>query len=565
MPDDTDVTQYLEDVQFPIIQLNNNCPPNFRQRLIKPHDGVEKSMKVLEQIPTSLQEQVDGYVHSSEVRETKLVYGGVNKLGLKPPKETDYALEFLQFARYAIDAPKDDEGNILTHDADLSIANQLRQGGTDSSAGYVPTKRNGLINFSSKRHNLYAAAAVNEHDKRMTGALPAIPHQVFAKGEVIKKNKAVRTIQIQGQSNYLIDKLTSCPTNRLTTGIAIGIKTIQGGYLRLFLNLFFQFVLLGMGEWSEFTEWLKNCGAHESDKTSWESSTNEQDGMPYLLNEVMKLDKISYFDKKLYARCLADYANPLISFGKKGYFAKWRIASGTFRTSDGNSNRHRGNNLMVCDLISMRTRINCGCHYCSIADFTVSEDILKFKRLAFIMGDDYLSPSCGKDKEFDELMDRLCGTTTKTELKSFFDPSNSAEFLRRRFSLTPEGQIMTYRDAGRMLAKLTMGKARSNLDYFSQALLSARYEAGDNDYLQDLLEEASSELEHATRQGKGEKVLESYKSATPQVSDIPLHTTFQKNDVYNNESFFAGPYQKSMIDRQFYERCKTGYEWEISK
>ncbi len=569
MDDAPPINQDLADqVCFPIIHLPGDCRPKLNLKKPVTDPNVSPALEaILESVTQKERDDIEKFHHSALENDPVLSSAGSIKLGTKSPMKTNRRLAFMQFVRRAIDAPEE-QGKILRHTLDLSADMQLEVDGNSASAGFVPTKRSKIqIGLGTKRHNKWASVAVNEHDRHMN-VLPAIPHQQFKKSEVIKKGKDTRTIQIQGQSNYIIDKLSTGPPNRPATGIAVGLKSTQGGYQKLAVNWYLQYIKDRPGaSWNDFLDFLEKQGFAELDKKGWEASTQEQDGLPYIMDEISKVEGYTNnTDKKLHARALADYCNPLISLGTWGFFASWRVASGTYRTSQGNSERHRMMVIMVCDLIEMAKRGCQSCFYCNNLKVEYDFDplILKMRRVAAILGDDFLAPAFSNDEEeyFGETMDRLCGTTTTGGVEPAFG-EDGAEFLRRRMVRTEEGSIITQRETVRVLAKIVHGQAKTNAMIFNQALLSARYEAGANKRLQDILLAAHKAVILPEGDTPTENMLfQSYQKSTPQVADMPVCTGFSGNDVCNMEKLFTKNYVEQFIDNQFYSEYRTGLEWE---
>lgn len=576
-PENNAVTQALKDqVVFDKVTLPGDCIPKARLQPPITDANVKKALDALEEVlPKELQDKIDEFEHSGDVTDPARLQAGMVKLGTLPPKKTDRRLMFLQFVRKAIDAPKGSDNQILKVNLDLSAEKQLELSGSSSAAGHVPTHRNKLQKgFGSKRVNKWAAVSVNEHDRLAKGPLPSLPCQLILKPEPLKNTKDVRAIQIQSYSNYIIDSLTAAVPPRHSTGVALGVKTTRGGYQRLLYPWYKQYVkTYSEDTWDDFVNWLQLVDADELDKKSWEATTHEQDGLPYLMNEIARVGTYACnSDLLLHARALADYANPLISMGTWGFFATWRVASGTMRTSEGNSERHRSMNIMTCDLIELAQNGCEECPYCTkiskadLGDLLFDSHILKMRRHAWILGDDFLAPAFGgpEDNFFKIKMDLFNGTITTGGTKSFFG-DDAAEFLRRRLVLTNEKSVVTQKETSRALAKITKGSARSNAFIFDQALKSARYEAGANKELQDYLSviAANFDLPEGCTDVENTQ-LNGYKQATPVVADLPDQDNFNMNDVINMEKIFVNNFVNSHIDMQFYEDFRTGLEWERS-
>lgn len=548
-------------LKFKIVRTPYDVQPNRRLQKPKPEPEVQHAInQVRESLPEELLFKIDEYQHASCVSDPVQRVEGEIKLGLKPPKEGNYRLEFMQFVTHVLNAPRKN-GKLIKAEVDLSVERQFEVPASSSNAGYVPTVKTANID---KRTGKNAAIAINERDRRLGGIPPCIPHKTFYKDEVLKKGKNPRAIQIQSQPDYILDSLADRGFTSMMLGHALGAKTLDGGFKQLFITWFLQYRTATGAGWDSFIEFLKSEGAHESDKTGWESSTNKDDCMAFVTAYLATLN-IQHQDRSIFARALAGYINPLICLGKHGFFASFRVPSGTQRTSYGNTRRHSAMNVMVVDIIDCVNNgpLDCTCPYCTIIEYDTSVIFnnlnIKLKRLAMILGDDYLSVSCGKeqDAKFDSIMDRLCGTETRTVTVPFFkepkgfDDEGSCEFLRKSFYVDHQNNIRTYRKSARVLAKLFYGRPTTNKALWSQSVLSARYEAGCHPALQNVL----LQLQNVKNDYEcDEKLIDRKKRGTPQVSDVPDPLLFYWKDAANREGGFLDPLVRAIMDNHLYRK-----------
>lgn len=119
-------------------------------------------------------------------------------------------------------------------------------------------------------------------------------------------------------------------------------------------------------DWNQFLDWLSGIDINESDKSAWESSTNEVDGLIFIISLLCRINFNK--DEKLLQRALADYINPPVQInGNRVFFAPWRIASGTYLTAYGNTERHRSMNFWMADFLETHGSYgndNCVCTVC---------------------------------------------------------------------------------------------------------------------------------------------------------------------------------------------------------
>lgn len=268
-----------------------------------------------------------------------------------------------------------------------------------------------------------------QHEKKIPGCLPYHP---CAKPEVIRAGKKVRTIQVESQANVIVlkhyfDNVVTVDKD-VGSGQAIGLSTINGDFKTIIFCWYEIFLrYYPKTDWNTFLEYLATVVINESDKTAWESSTNEVDGVVYIISLLARIntDGINSEVICLLQRALADYMCPGIQIsGERVFFSPWRIASGSYLTSHGNTYRHRSMNDYVCDFIETHGgygRVGCFCKVC--IKFGVGPRVdameLDFMRAAYILGDDYLA-ICTHPQLFNDILDFVFGTTTTTEPKNFF-------------------------------------------------------------------------------------------------------------------------------------------------
>nr|QFR59051.1 MAG: putative RNA dependent RNA polymerase [Dongxihu virus] len=438
------------------------------------------------------------WVHSSEVKDPNLIAPGFNKLALKPPHPYNRDVAAMLLLQ-AIVRQKQQYGP-AKHEVDLTpkrlASCDANQG---SAAGIIPVKPvPGIMGrLTGKKGTMHTSAYAVNLANRLNDSIPrSIPYKVFLKGEVIKKGKPVRGIQNESLASYEILHLSEPERQEVRLGNAIGM----GGSNKTFASIFVVWYVVYQEEtgksWHDFVEFLADSGAHESDKVGWEASTNMTDCLPRLI-VLLNEKKFKTPDcKKLYVAAVTDSHFPFVYLHKEQFQCPARVPSGTYFTSKGNTARHRSMNDYGCNYVYQHENKlglkGCKCYGCELMrgheafGTSISSLLLKLRRKAFILGDDYLSVSWGIvcDDFFDTLMDRTFGTETKTEKKAFFD---DAEFLRKSFKRGEENTITWYRKPERVLAKIYHGDFLCSPQRFAEALTSYKYEAGDNPKLIDCI------------------------------------------------------------------------------
>lgn len=457
--------------------------------------------------PAMFEKVRDDWISSPLIRSSDKLATTFNKLATKSPVPLDRDVArrclLLQIRQHKIINGDKAKQHLAFTPAALAASND--NGG--SASGILPVvAAPGMGRVKGTKDDMHpAAVSVNVRD-RITDEIPkSLPFRPFPKEEVLKQGKGVRGIQNESLANYqILNMADKCKESQIHLGNAIGIGSSSTNYGVMFFIWYRIFVKhQPKATWEEFLDYVEIMGAHESDKTSWEATTGINDGLPTLIVDMATKTFETPGDRRLYVRAVSDCYNPFIYVDKGGFFAPFRVPSGTRRTSSKNTERHR---LMVLHNVSwikshgcMLGNIDCGCAIC--CEFgthpafgeTISRMDLELREKAFILGDDFISISWGyqKDDFFDKLMDRCFGTITKTEIKEMFE---DAEFLRKKFRRNPDQSITWYRDAERVLAKLYHGAMLSDEQRLGDALLSYKFEAGDNKHLISVLDSIRSRL-----------------------------------------------------------------------
>lgn len=543
-------------IKFPLVSSVNVPLSSSDMRRVKAAVEVKP---LIEGLSTS------GFVHSSNVVDPELVAGGYSSLAEKPTVPLDLEVLWLMFVRTAVYLPEDDKGNIRVDDLHITAKEMADLSCTDVSAGYVPTTGRDCDKVGSKKDKKYAAIALNVRDGFASGLPGNIPHRPFLKPEVIKVGKKVRGIQVQSIADWMVCSLSmrggyGC----IGAGDAQCVSITGGGYREIFISWYYNYRHYTGGSWSDFLDWLSDVGLNESDKKSWEASTNETDCLDYVISEFLTINDVDLFSSRLYLRSIVGYMNPFISLGRVGFYAPFRVASGTRRTTAGNTRRHLKMVLWVSDYIDIHSyRLgdpDCGCGVCervkdqSWFGDTVSELEMAFLRMPVVLGDDYMCPAV-VPHALGFIMDLVFGTETVTEvLPPFADPGGrSAEFLRRRCRRQGE-EITFYRDSARLEAKLALGNCTESLPRFCSALISYRLEAGDNPELQEKLEDIHRRLPKFDLDQYTKELGRCSKQA--QDHNPPLKFTY--NDVVNADLTVARPVLYHMRNEATFRQYRVG-------
>lgn len=467
----------------------------------KPDPDVEQAIqKALKHVPDDVRAKINKYQHSSEVTETVRLIPSVAKLAEKPPKKLDREVAKRALIMRIMRSRQQIKNRAR---ADFCPEELLKfSQNNSSSAGIVPNQQ--IMGTSScvtgKKGEFFAAAVTRNTRDRIidTSPPPCLPYKPFRKSEVQSVDKPVRGIQNESLPNYMVLSMTEPKEKSFKYGNAIGMGGPDNDYQILF-NYWYVMCRRYKGfTWLEFIDFLRKQGIHESDKKGWEASTNVTDGLPNAIFDIATKIYPTEGDKRVYIRAYSDYACPLIYYDGWGFFAPWRVGSGTYKTSSGNTERHRTMNDYMCYHIHHHnfhlSRVDCDCECCKLIgqDVPVDPMLYRLRRQAFIQGDDYISVSFGiaEDKVFDRLVDFIFGTTTKTEHKQF---EHDAEFLRRRFYVCGE-DILSYKESSRAIAKLVKGEHRRTINRFVMAALSAKIEVGINETANEFINQVLAEL-----------------------------------------------------------------------
>lgn len=454
--------------------------------LTEPHPHVKA---VLDHVRDA--KPVEGYVHSSTVREVERMASGFTKLIEKPARPYDPEVAWELFVDVALQMPVEDGGVLHSEDVpEITAVELAAQMQTSSGAGLVPVNPMMGRVIGSKHEMHTASVNVNIEDKLSDMVPPLLPYKPALKDEVIKDGKDPRVILLESQPNYMVLKHvfgTTLDAVDPCSGIAIGLSG-RGGDFKVIP--FTWWVKLGI-PYSEFLEWAKTTICHESDKTSWEASTNATDGLVYVLSLLMRVN-IHPSDMSIVARAIADYINPAIAFGdNRCYFAPWRVPSGSYLTSHGNSVRHRLMARYVVNFFAKHGSAGsdfCACAICQVGKTkalpewgrSITEQELLLLDSCFVQGDDYIGISVAPHV-FDFVIDHVFGTTTKTVVAPLLGTPEEpgVEFLRRCFTLDGD-RFAVFRKQDRVLAKLYNGSHRATKERFAAALDCIMREVGQN-------------------------------------------------------------------------------------
>nr|UYL94335.1 MAG: putative RNA-dependent RNA polymerase [Enontekio quenyavirus] len=451
-------------------------------------------------LPDSLKQEIDQYEHSSLVKDITRMAPSMVCLGEKPPKDFDVDVAFDIFIDEVLSMPFQQDCSLVVHQVpEFSVAEMSRQPQTNSACGLMALSIIDGVTTGTKKDMHDSAMAVNLQDKLGEHVPPFLPYKPALKGEVIKKGKKVRTILLESQPNYMVLKHFYGPLASEWAdpagGVAIGMSSQGGDFKCIPYSWWMESDL----DHDEFLDWLATQDAHESDKTSWEASTNATDGVPFLLSLLMRVDHDPR-DSRLLARALADYICPHVQYDiGKVYRVWWRVPSGSFLTAYGNSRRHRSMARWVLRWMAQHGAAgssSCRCNVCAAAPplvgwgDPVTDLQLRIGSRFFVLGDDFigLTPS---PEVFDWVLDYVFGTTTKTVVRPFFsvpglEEPTGVEFLRRHFYLDRAAipfQVRTFRAPGRVLGKLFNGGHRGSKERFLSAVDSAMADCGYNELL----------------------------------------------------------------------------------
>nr|AYU49214.1 putative RNA polymerase [Kwi virus] len=552
----------LEDKGVPLVRMagfRHTRPQPLTKLKNKPAEVVS-ALSVLDSLPESLKEGIEQYHHSSEVENMALMVKGYTVLHEKAVSPADFETFYEMFVRMSLEVPETVEEN-----DDITVGHLQDQPQPSSSCGLLPL--NSLFGAcqGSKKEMQNSASAVNWADLAWRCVPSCLPNKAVHKDEVIKKGKKIRTIMIESQANNMVLRhyfeKTVSKDRDIPRGRAIGLSGV-GGSFKIIVLRWYDIVSRhnGMG-WNEFLLWLAKQPINESDKTAWESSTNEVDGLPYVIYLLLTIADVSDpVAQRILARALADYMNPPVQIDSDLVtFAPWRVASGSYFTAHGNTFRHWLMGQWVCDFIAKHDNMvgkdDCSCDVCahfkhnSWFGVAVTELELELMRAFFVMGDDFIGLGY-HGEAFNSILDFKFKTTTKGEIKEFFSmPSleepTGAEFLKKHFYLDTSGRtynIRTFRAPARLLAKLSKGRATQSATNFRIACQSALWEIGYNQPLYDIVREVTVSVDVPKEDVKQQ--LERYIKRSPLMADCSLFYVPEFEMIVNADASIIRPLEK---------------------
>jgi len=490
----------------------------------------------------------ENYINSSRVTDPELVAPAFNKLAQKPPKETNREVVKQCFFLRCI---KDrSEVKRVEFSPSTMAAVPFNEG---SASGIIPVRPvRGLATLTQgKKRDLHTSAVSVNVAVRIGSQVPCVlPNKPFLKEEVIKIGKAVRGIQNESFCNYIINDHCFTQDKKFGIGNAIGIGSQVNGYLMPLIRWFMIYRKYVDNSWVNFLDFLEITGAHESDKTAWEASTNANDGLPALLMDVLSVRADDAGDRRLLVRALADYYNPAIYLDRSVFYAPFRVASGTRRTASGNTERHMSMNWWLCYFVrSHGYRMGtpgCTCFVCGDLVLSCSEVTafqIELREHAYVLGDDYWAVSWGEDldREFDIVMDHVFGTTTKTVTTRFFGDEGAdqcGEFLRRSYKRVGD-RVFIFRKSERVLAKLYHGSFLLSPSRLAAALTSLKFEIGYNKALHCLIDEVMGKIQDRIDAAEYQEELNKFNRRNPAIGDMQFFYGFTMEDVLNCNSQIA--------------------------
>lgn len=517
---------------------------------------VQRAIAALE-IPQPLRDEIETYHHSSEETDLNLMVKGYTVLHERPAMACEFEEFYQVFVRMALEVP-----GVLEDIPDLRLGDLLDQPQPSSSSGLLPL--NSLFGAcqGSKKEMHCAASAVNQADVCWKTVPGCIPNKPVGKDEVIRKGKKVRTIMVESQANAMVlrhffEKTVSIDRD-IPRGRAIGLSSL-GGSFKIIVMRWFSIVSKHLElDWNAFLLWLAEQPINESDKSAWESSTNELDGLPYVIYMLLSIRNVDDpTSQKLLSRAIADYINPPVQLdGDLIAFAPWRVASGSYFTAHGNTFRHWLMCQWVCDYIERHNNFLgsslCSCKVCvrfvdeDWFEGSVTALELDLMRAFFVMGDDFIGLGYHM-QAFNSILDFVFGTTTKAERKRFFSTPSLAEpegceFLKKHFFLDTSFRtynVRTFRAPGRLLAKLIKGRAATRPETFRVACLSALWEIGYNKPLYEIVRAMMEEV--PPPDGDPKKWVEKYLCRVPALADIELSYVPEWEVIVNADASLIKP------------------------
>jgi len=328
---------------------------------------------------------------------------------------------------------------------------------------------------------------------------PLLNYEAYPKGrEVIKKGKKIRQIVAQPYPVYLKSLAFGGDETKkhgnVVLGEATGLARKDGNFLRILFSMYLDYKAFHPGETLDnFMQHLESEGLDEDDKKSWEANINMFSGVVYLF---LWAASVGVVDKNVadMGQVLSHYAWPCIKYMRHWcYFAPWAVASGDFKTLDGNTKRHMiGYQKLSYELQKHRhLRKSCGCWLCEEveSDVYVDDEMLSRVVGGVYLGDDRLRMSVKLPVA--RWIDKVLGTRTIAEHKNaFFEMGNAAEFCKVSFGR----EFDTFREITRVMAKLKWGVAMEDDEFVLCALQSASLEIGPNGRAQKVLQRFYSSI-----------------------------------------------------------------------
>jgi len=276
-----------------------------------------------------------------------------------------------------------------------------------------------------------------------------------------------------------------------------GISKVDGNFIKILFSMYLDEQQFNQMTWEQFLDLLEIEGLDEDDKKKWEALVGRNRNVACLLHDIVQVD-FHPDDVEHMAQVVSHGMGPVIKFkNHTAYFAKFKVASGKFKTLHGNVDGHHAGVQRVAQFVQEHDmlwgRQGCECKYCGVLigspHFGQAVTFYDLHKITGggIVGDDRIRRAF-RGAEVGKLIDKaLNSLTVHSHKKAFQD----AEFLKTRFKRHGPN-VTVYRDSERVFAKLYHGDAKNSRDHFQSALVSASMELGDNqeanEQLQDLYE-----------------------------------------------------------------------------
>jgi len=435
-----------------------------------------------------------GFMNSRDVEEPGLRVEALTQLFEypEPPSDEDDANEILMmFLALSVVTPFE-----VSVKGKLTIEDLMMQPITKSSAGAVCLEPAGGAYMGSKEEMVSSAAEVGIRSTQLINSV-AIP-----KAEVIKKGKKIRQIiadslVIYQKDSFFFNHIVRVH-GRVVDTDCNGLSKVDGNFMKIFYSMYLDEKEFNSDiTWVGFLDLLEKEGLDEDDKQKWEARVGRNRNIASLIHDMVQVQHHPD-DYDHMAQVLSHSMGPVIKFkDHTAYFAKWKVASGKFKTLQGNVKGHLAGVQRVAQVIQEHDmlwgKVGCECKYCEVlktSEFFGEEvtfyDLHKITG-GGILGDDRIRRAF-RGEEIGKLVDVALRTHTIFAHKEAFE---DAEFLKTRFRRTGD-KVTVYRPEGRVFAKLYHGDAKHRVDHFLSALVSASMELGDNqkanEVLQDLYE-----------------------------------------------------------------------------